>query len=162
MLCFSEDLGVLFDRFQSRLQLTPLERVDLFGDRCVGLLSFSFNIHGLGKLLGPRNLCKVSNRRAYEVRLIIFVSANQVWVEVIRLLTGRVSWLGMEANSTWFIGLWHILFFLVKVGEALVAELAGEVLVRGCLLALTRRAIALNSSFGRLRWLNPHRCMDGL
>ena len=128
MLRFSVDLGVLFNRFQSRLQLTPLERVDLFGDLCVGLLSFSFSFHGLVKLLGPRNLCKVSNRRAYEVRLIIFVSANQVWVEVIRLLTGRVTWLGMEEGSTWFIGLWHILFFLIKVGVALVAELAGPVL----------------------------------
>ena len=162
MLCFSVDLGVLLNRFQSRLQLTPFERVDLFGDLCVGLLSFSFSIHGLGKLLGPRNLCKVSNRSAYEVRLIILVSANQVWVEVNRLLTGRVNWLGMEESSTWLNGLWHILFFLVRVGKALVAELAGPVLVHGCLLALTRRAIALNSSFGRLRWLNPHRCMDRL
>jgi len=162
VFCFSEDLGVLLNRFQSRLQLTPFEKVDMFDDLCVGLLSFSFGYHGLGNLLGPRNLCKVSHRSALEVRLIILVATNRVRVGVIRLLTGRVIWLGMEVRNIWTRELWHILFFLFMIGEALAAELAGEVLVRGCLLTLTRCAIALKSSFGRLRWLNPHRCMDGL
>ena len=162
MLCFSVDLGVLLNRFQSRLQLTPLERVDLLRDLCVGFVSLSFSIHGLGKLLGPRNLRKVSHRSAYEVRLVILVAANQVWVGVIWLLIGRIIWLGMEVRSRWPRELLHILFFLFEVAEALAAELAGEVLHACCLLALMRCAAALNSSFGRLRWLYPHRCMDRL
>ena len=131
----------------------------MFDDLCVGLLSFSFGYQGFSILLSPRNSCKVSHRSAYEVRLIIFVAANQVWVEVIRLLTVRVIWLGMEVSSRWPRELLHILFFLFEVAEALAAELAGEVLHPCCLLALMRCTAALNSSFGRLRWLLPHRCM---